>query len=87
MLSLTQCSRDGQARRKAEMRFSLTTRKAEMRFSLTAALLSALLLSVTHSFQQHRGQPTSHKPKLGAADDYAQRWDALVLEEYRATAN
>ena len=52
------------------------------------ALKAALLLSVTHSFQQHRGQPTSHKRTLrGAADDYAQRWDALVLEEYRATAS
>ena len=59
-----------------------------MRGSLTTALRAALLLSVTHSFQQHRGQPASHKRTLrGAADDYAQRWDALVLEEYRATAS
>ena len=53
---------------------------------MTAALQAALLLSITHSFQQHRGQPTCHKLH-GAADDYAQRWDALVLEEYRATAS
>ena len=55
---------------------------------MTAALQAALLLSVTHSFQQHRWQTISHKRTLrGAADDYAQRWDALVLEEYRATAS
>ena len=50
------------------------------------ALQAALLLSLTHSFQPRK--LTSHKRTLhGAADDYAQRWDALVLEEYRATAS
>ena len=52
---------------------------------MTAALLAALL-SLTNSFQP--SQLTNHKRTLrGAADDYAQRWDALVLEEYRATAS
>ena len=53
---------------------------------MTAALQAALLLSLTHSFQPRK--LTSHKRTLhGAADDYAQRWDALVLQEYRATAS
>ena len=53
---------------------------------MRAALQAALLLSLTHSFQPRK--LTNHKPTLhGAADDYARRWDALVLEEYRATAS
>ena len=52
---------------------------------MRGALLAACLIS-TDSFQPK--QFTSHKRTLhGAADDYAQRWDALVLEEYRATAS
>lgn len=55
---------------------------------MQAALLAAWLFGLTHSFQPRR--PTSHvrtQQRGAAADAYAQRWDALVLEEYRATAD
>ena len=52
---------------------------------MRGALLAACLIG-TDSFQPK--QFTSHKRTLhGTADDYTQRWDTLVLEEYRATAS